>query len=128
MKLRSISEGMIDQARSGIVGMLNRQAGRIAAFAKSAIRSASVSIDDSAAPDEPAVVTIRFGRSPETMALRLFGDGRGEIKLETSQRLAGLLKMPTTTHLNSVAEAEAALAAAAASLTDRLEHGTSANA
>jgi hypothetical protein len=78
-------------------------------------------VDFSEAEDEPATITMLFGRAaPQALTMEVYGDGAGEIKLEMAQELATLLHLPHRLSLNSEEEAATKLGQIAGTMSERL--------
>lgn len=132
------SEGVVAAARGQITTVVNDIAGRVARSAeeifgndrvlKSVLNFDRPQVEFADEEDEPAVVLLRLGaRTPETISVTVFGDGGGEIKLEMSERLAGLLELPQHAVLSSSKEAAQKLVEVAAIMRRKLGQGRETN-
>lgn len=114
-----VSEGVVAAARGDILTTINDIAGKVARSAQAIFGDRSLvgaigfhkpQVEYTDSEDDPAVVMLRLGgRTPETVAVTIYGDGVGETKLEMSERLSRLLGVPRHCIVSSLREVDAKL-------------------
>jgi hypothetical protein len=126
-----VVEGMVAVDRKDITTIINKLAGRInrsavVMFGRDRGLARSIGLSEPVveyADDEsqPAVVTVRLGgRAAESLAVMVHGDGKGEIKLEMSERLSRLLGLPRYAALSSLEEVQRAFGVVVATIRRKL--------
>lgn len=134
MKLKQLHiEGVVAAARGDILNIVNRLASRIAHAAdvvfedpdlQRIVNYTGAKAEFASSEENPAVVNIALGqRTPEHVAVTVYGDGGGEIKLEISARLSSLLPYPRTSTFSSLDEVVRGLSEIAVLIRDKAHAG-----
>lgn len=128
--MRVTSEGVVAAARGDILNIVNELAGKVARVLNLALRNdpdlsevkvSDANVEFANTEDQPAIVTVRIGgRTPESLAVTVYGDGDGELKMEMSERLSRLLKIPRTMSLSSLDEVIRSITDVATAMKDGL--------